>query len=72
MVTNVSVYSQTAQLSDEILKVKRETELELFGEEQTWARGETVVSNAVCFLLEHYFSIFSSSSIMSSNTDLLS
>lgn len=38
---------ETAQLSDEILKVKRETELELFGEEQTWARGETVPSNVV-------------------------
>ncbi|CAH2069587.1 unnamed protein product [Thlaspi arvense] len=33
---------ETAQLSEEILKVKRETEVELFGEEETWARGESV------------------------------
>uniref|UniRef100_A0A1J3IS27 Eukaryotic translation initiation factor isoform 4G-1 n=1 Tax=Noccaea caerulescens TaxID=107243 RepID=A0A1J3IS27_NOCCA len=38
---------ETAQLSEEILKVKRETESELFGEEETWARGESVVSNLV-------------------------
>ncbi|CAA7046368.1 unnamed protein product [Microthlaspi erraticum] len=36
---------ETSQLSEEILKVKRETESELFGEEETWARGESVVSN---------------------------
>lgn len=47
--TNVSEYVQTAQLSEEILKVKRETESELFGEEETWARGESVVSNLVQF-----------------------
>ncbi|CAN8253130.1 unnamed protein product [Cochlearia groenlandica] len=34
---------ETAQLSDEILKVKREAETELFGVEETWARGEAVV-----------------------------
>ncbi|KFK27326.1 hypothetical protein AALP_AA8G368600 [Arabis alpina] len=38
-------FRETAQLSEEILKVKRETETELFGEEETWARGESVVSN---------------------------
>lgn len=34
---------ETIQLSDEILKIKREVETELFGEEETWARGEITV-----------------------------
>ncbi|BAB08857.1 eukaryotic initiation factor 4, eIF4-like protein [Arabidopsis thaliana] len=34
---------ETTQLSDEILRVQRETAAELFGEEGTWARGESVV-----------------------------
>ncbi|ESQ42611.1 hypothetical protein EUTSA_v10012738mg [Eutrema salsugineum] len=38
---------ETVQLSDEILKVKRDTETELFGEAETWARGESVASNLV-------------------------
>jgi translation initiation factor 4G len=38
---------ETTQLSDEILRVQRETAAELFGEEGTWARGESVVSNLV-------------------------
>lgn len=48
-VTDVSAYVQTTQLSDEILRVQRETATELFGEEETWARGESVVSNLVLF-----------------------
>ncbi|CAL9244015.1 unnamed protein product [Arabidopsis halleri] len=38
---------EITQLSDEILRVQRETATELFGEEGTWARGESVVSNLV-------------------------
>ncbi|XP_010545451.1 PREDICTED: eukaryotic translation initiation factor-like [Tarenaya hassleriana] len=34
---------ETVQPSDEILKIKREIETDLFGEEETWPRGESAV-----------------------------
>lgn len=46
-------------MSDDILKIKREIESEVFGEEQTWSRVENNVSlwpNFICFL--NYLFIF--------------
>ncbi|KAB2079523.1 hypothetical protein ES319_A05G010200v1 [Gossypium barbadense] len=38
---------EAVEVSEEILKIKREIEVELFGEDQNWARGESNSSNQV-------------------------
>ncbi|KAE8700159.1 Eukaryotic translation initiation factor isoform 4G-1 [Hibiscus syriacus] len=38
---------EAVEVSDEILKIKREIEVELFGEDQNWSRGESNLPNQI-------------------------
>lgn len=39
-----SCFLKAVEVPDEILKIKRDIEVEIFGEEQSWSRGESNVS----------------------------
>lgn len=49
------IFPQAVEVFDEILKIKREIETELFGEEQNWGRSETNVSAGFFFAFHFIF-----------------
>ena len=47
-----SCFLKVVEVPDDILKIKRDIEVEIFGEEQSWSRGESNVSMLVVHLID--------------------